>query len=156
MLGVPVDTWYVFLAVSIASTAIAGVGTQLTASHAPSAASVAATIDEVAASPAPTTGRHPLGADRIELGTRTLTIAYGDRTDQARYRFGPVVPIEADQRLQTVLAGAPPQHVFNSQAAFNETLATARARAPVETSVDGSVRVRTVAWNDTTVTLVGA
>lgn len=156
MLGVPVDTWYVFLAVSIASTAIAGVGIQLTTSHAPSAASVAATIDEVAASPAPTTGRHPLGADRVKLGTRTVTVDYGDRTDQAQYRFGPVVPIESDQRLQTVLAGAPPQHVFRSQTAFNEALATARARAPVQTPVDDSVRVRTVAWNETTVTLVGA
>ncbi len=155
MLGPPVDAWYAFVALSIASTVIAGVGLQLSTAAAPSATPVADTIDDVAAGPVASVGRHPVTADQVRIGTQRIAVDRDGHIDEATYRFGPVVPVTPHTDLADVLAGEPPEQTFDSKTAFNRALEQARTRTPYWQSVEHQLMVRSVAWDGTNVTLVG-
>ncbi|MFP4218641.1 MAG: hypothetical protein ACLFR6_07380 [Salinarchaeum sp.] len=155
MLGPPVDAWYAFIALSIVSTVIAGVSFDLSAAAAPSATPAAETVDAVAAGPAPSIGHHPLAADRVRIESTRIAVDRGGTIDTARYRFGPVVPVIPGTPLATVLNGAPPEHVFDSEAKFDRALGQAQAHESRWQDVDAGLTVRAVAWNETNATLVG-
>ncbi len=155
MLGPPVDAWYAFIALSIVSTVIAGITFDLSTAAAPSATPAAETIDAVAAGPAPSVGYHPLAADWVRIESTRLGVDRDGTIDTARYRFGPVIPVTPETPLATVLNGAPPEHVFDSEAEFDQALKQARTREPRWQSVEAGLTVRAVAWNETDATLVG-
>jgi len=155
MLGPPVDAWYAFIALSIVSTVIAGISFDLSAAAAPSATPAAETVDAVAAGPAPSIGHHPLAADRVRIESTRIVVDRGGTIDTARYRFGPVVPVIPGTPLATVLNGAPPEHVFDSEAKFDRALGQAQAHESRWQDVDAGLTIRAVAWNEANATLVG-
>ncbi len=155
MLGPPVDAWYVFIALSIVSTVVAGLTIDLSAAAAPSATPAAETIDAVAAGPAPSVGRHPLAADRVRIGPTRIAVDRDGTVDETRYRFGPVVPVLPGTPLDRVLKGTPPEQVFESESEFTRAITTARTREPRWQAVETGLTVRAVAWETTETTLVG-
>lgn len=156
MLGAPIDAWYVLLAVSLASVAVTGLALSLPTGTTPPATDVAETVDEVAASPPPTVGKHPIDADQVLIGPHRITVVDdGDRAD-ATYRFGPITPASPGSKLERVLHGEPPEHAFSSPSEFQSASEAAREREPRWQPVQGSVTVRSVSWGETDVTLVGA
>lgn len=154
MFGPPVQAWYVLIAVSLASVAVAGIALDVTPAPAPPANEAAQTIDSVAAGESPAMGYHPLAADRVKIGSQTLIVAANERTAQASYRFGPVVPVGANTTLAAVLRGAPPAETFASQRAYATALADARAQEPSWQTGD-RLLIRAVQWGEQDVTLVG-
>ncbi|GEM_PF-1198118 len=155
MLGPPVDAWYAFIALSIVSTVIAGISFDLSTAAAPSATPAAETVDAVAAGPAPSSGHHPLAADRVRIESTRIAVDRDGTIDTARYRFGPVVPVIPGTPLATVLNGAPPEHAFDSEAEFDQALGRAQTHEPRWQTVEAGLTVRAVAWNKTDATLVG-
>lgn len=155
MLGPPIDAWYTVIALSIASVAIVGVAFSLPAATTPAAESTAETVDAVAASEPPATGAHPISADRVKIGPHRLTLATGDDTTTATYRFGPVTPAHQGSKLSKVAHGAAPKHVFDSPAEFQRATERARERDPDWESARDQIVIRNVSWGDVDVTLVG-
>lgn len=156
MFDVPVDAWYVWVALAVASTTALGVATQFPSQPPPDAAGVARTVDSVAASPYPASATHPLDAEKIKLGPRRITLSNDGETAHASFSFGPVTPVHQGTLLWEVLRGARPAHVFESPARFERAAAAARQRTPTWRRASSELRVRRVTWEDVDVTIVSA
>ncbi|WP_135829136.1 DUF7283 family protein [Halorussus halobius] len=154
MFDAPVETWYLWVGLAVASTAALGVATNLPRSPPPDAASAADTVDSVAASEHAATGVHPVSVDAVRVGPYRL----GLRTDGARahatFAYGPVTPVGSGTALRDVLRGAPPETAFGSPADFRRSAAAARNRTPEWRSRE-ELTVRRVSWEGVDVTLVG-
>jgi hypothetical protein len=155
MIGVPVDAWYVWLGLSLASIALVGVGMALPTAPPPAAADAADTVDRTATTAYPATAEHPLDAESIRVGPRRLGLRNDAGTTHATFAFGPVTPATGSRGLRAVLRGAPPGSRFASGAALCDAGAFARQRAPRWRPVDGPLIVRHVVWEGCDVTLVG-
>ena len=155
MIGVPVDAWYVWLGLSLASVALVGVGTTLPTAPPPAAADAAETVDRTAATAHPATAEHPLDAASIRVGSRRLGLRNDAGTTHATFAFGPVTPATRARGLRAILRGAPPGAQFGSGEALCAAGRDARRRAPRWRSVDGPLIVRHVVWEGCDVTLVG-
>lgn len=154
MLGPPIDAWYVWLGVSLASLAVLGVASVAAPDPPSEAPAVAETVDTVAASEPPASATHPIGADRVRVGAHRLTLE-GARPRTAVVRYGPVTPAQRGTALEAVARGASPAERFASPAAFAAAAADAREHERVIEPA-GDLLVRTVAWDDVEVTLVTA
>ncbi|WP_049935821.1 DUF7283 family protein [Haloplanus natans] len=155
MLGVPVDAWYVWLGLSLASVALVGVGATLPTAPPPAAGDAADTVDRTAATAHPTTAEHPLDARSIRIGPRRIGLRNDAGTTHAAFAFGPVTPAVASRALRAVLRGAPPESRFASGEALCDAGHAARQGAPEWRPVDGPLIVRHVVWEGCDVTLVG-
>lgn len=154
MFDVPVDAWYLWLGAATASLALLGSALALPTTPAPDAASVADTVDSVAASPYAAVGEHPLTADEIKLTGRTVALGTDGATGRARFAYGPVVPVR-NGPLRTVLVGTPPQRAFESPETFGRAVESARDRDPAWRPAPDRLLVRRVTWGGVDVTLVG-
>jgi hypothetical protein len=155
MFGVPVDAWYTWLGLAIASVALLGVGAALPSTPPPAATDVADTIDRTAATAHPASAEHPVAARSIRLGPRSIGLRNEEGTTHATFAFGPVTPAVGSAVLTAVLHGAPPASRFDSGAGLCSAATTARERATTWRPVDGQVLVRHVVWEGCDVTLVG-
>ncbi|MFB6108843.1 MAG: hypothetical protein ABEJ82_08400 [Haloplanus sp.] len=156
MLDVPVDAWYTWLGLSIASVALVGVGAALPTAPPPAAADAAATVDRTAATRYDATAEQPLDATAVRVGPAELGLRNDAGTTHAAYAFGPVTPTRTNGRLDAVLRGAPPDARFDGPAALCRAASAARDRPPRWRAVDGPLLVRHVHWGECDVTLVGA
>lgn len=154
MLGAPIDAWYGWIGVALAS--LVALGVAMTAAPTPPAEApeVAETVDTVAATDPPASARHPIEAERVRVGAHRITVE-GDRSRTAVVRYGPITPAQRGTPLRAVALGDPPPEHFESPAAFRDAAGTARQhRHTIEPA--GDLLVRTVAWDDVRVTLVTA
>lgn len=155
MIGVPVDAWYVWLGLSLASITLVGVGATLPTAPPPAAADAADTVDRTAATAHPATAEQPLDAAAVRIGPRQLGLRNDAGTTHATFAFGPVTPATESRALRAVLRGAPPASRFASGSALCAAGTEARNRTPQWRSVDGPLIVRHVVWEGCDVTLVG-
>jgi hypothetical protein len=155
MFEAPVDAWYVWLGLAVASTATLGVATSLPAAAPPDATGVARTIDSTAASQYPAVGRHPApNAAAVRVGGGRVSLRGPGGTARAALGYGPVTPVGDDDRLQAVLRGEPPARAFGSPEAFERALHRQRAADPRWIETD-SVVVRRLSWEGIDAVLVG-
>lgn len=155
MFDVPVDAWYAWLGLSLASIALVGVGAALPTAPPPAAADAADTVDRTAATAHPATAEHPLEARAIRIEPRELGLRNDAGTTHATFAFGPVTPAVGSRALTAVLRGAPPESRFDSGAALCDATRTAREGPSRWRPIDGPLIVRHVVWEGCDVTLVG-
>ena len=158
MFDAPPDAWYTWVAVALASVAVAGVATDLPTRPAPDAAAAADTVDAVAGSTYASAAEHPLDADRVRLRPHRLALRTDGETSHATFAFGPVVPVGDDEQLARVARGVPPGRAFDSLAEFEAAVAAARERASDADWRPAADRlvVRHLEWGELDVTLVDA
>jgi hypothetical protein len=154
MFDVPVDAWYTWLGLSLASVVLLGVGTALPTTPPPAAADVADTVDRAAASTSSLTAEHPLDARELRVEPNRLGLRNDAGTTHATFAFGPVTPADGNQALLAVLRGAPPSSRFDSAVGLCAAAGAARDRSARWQSVDGPLLVRHVVWEGCGVTLV--
>jgi hypothetical protein len=154
MFDVPVDAWYVWLGLAVASAALVGVGASLPTGPPPAAAGAADTVDRTAATDHPATATHPLDADEIRIGPRQLGLRTDAGSTHAVYAFGPVTPAVRSP-FDAVLRGVPPDARFDSGDDLCSSAAAERDRPRRWQPADGSLVVRHVVWEGCDVTLVG-
>jgi len=155
MFDIPLDAWYVWVGLAIASGSVFGVASAMPAAAPPEATEAAETVDSVAASRYAAVGDHPVpNADAARIGAESLSLRGGGGTTHARFRYGPVTPARGSERLADVLEGAPPESRFDSPTAFERTANAARSDAPTWRNVD-RISVRRVSWEGVDVVLVG-
>ncbi|MFC5367041.1 DUF7283 family protein [Salinirubrum litoreum] len=155
MFDAPVDAWYVWLGLAVASLAVFGSASSLPTTPPPDAAGVADTVDSVAADEYETTAEHPLSVSAVRVGPHRLALRNDAGTSHAEFAFGPVTPVARDSRLERVLHGTPVDVAFEDRRAFQQAVIDARTREPTWTAVDRSLIVRRVSWEGQDVTLVG-
>jgi hypothetical protein len=153
MFSPPVESWPLWVGLALTSAAVLGVATDLPRTAPPDATSVARTVDGVAASDYAAVGEHPLRADAVRVARGRIALRRGDRTDRATLRYGPVVPA-FDGSLARVRSGTPPDHAFDSPAAFARAVAAARDRSGWHVAPE-RLTARRVEWGGVDVTLVG-
>lgn len=154
MFDAPIDAWHVWLGVALASTVAFGLAVSLPRAPPPDAASVADTVDAVAASTHAVTAKHPISADAVRVGTSRVSVRRDGNAAHATFAYGPVTPVLPGSELWDVLRGAPPERAFDSPAAFRQAVAAARRRQPEWRPTD-ELTVRRTSWEGTNVTLVG-
>jgi hypothetical protein len=151
----PVDGWYAWLGVAAASTALVGAAVGLPTTPPPDAAGVADTVDRTAASERGARAEHPLDAAAVRVTPERVGLRSDGGTVHARFVYGPVTPVGANERLRRVLGGARPGAVFGSAREFRRVAARARRADHPWRSADGALVVRHVVWEGYGVTLVG-
>jgi hypothetical protein len=154
MFDAPVETWYLWVGLALASATAVGVAATLPRAPPPDAAGAAATVDSVAASAHSTTGVHPLSAERARIGPYRLWLRDDGATSHSTFAYGPVTPVRRDTALWDVLRGAPPERAFGTAADFRRAASDARDRTPEWRSRE-RLTVRRVSWEGVDVTLVG-
>jgi hypothetical protein len=155
MFDTPIDAWYAWLGLSVASLAVFGVVTAFPTAPAPDAAAVAGTIDRIATADYDATASRDLDATAIRLGPRRIGLRNDAGAAHATLAY-PVVPVRDDARLARVLRGTPPGTAFPSTAAFERAVTTARERGrePRWRPAGGRLTVRRLGGG-VDVTLVG-
>lgn len=155
MFDVPLDAWYVWVGLAVASGSMFGVASAIPAAAPPDSTGAAETVDSVAASQYAAVGDHPVpNADAVRLGATSLSLRGPGGTTHAPLRYGPVTPVRGSERLAAVLDGAPPASRFDSPEAFERASTDARADDPRWREVD-RITVRRVSWEGVDVVLVG-
>ena len=155
MFDTPVDAWYVWIGLAVASGAALAVATAIPAAAPPDATGAANTVDRVAASQHPTVAEHPLpGAEALRVGGDILGLRGPGGTAHASIGHGPVTPAAGDDRLRRVLEGDTPERHFDSPEAFERAAIAARAAEPSWKPAD-RLTVRRVRWGDVDVVLAG-
>lgn len=155
MLEVPLDAWYVWIGLAVVSTATLGVVSVLPSAPPPDASGSAHTIDSVAASDHAAMGKHPLSnADAVRVGSDSVSLRGAGGTAHANLGYGPVTPVEAGSRLESVLRGTPPDRVFDTVERFEHETEQARRNDPQWQHTDELV-VRRVSWEGVDAVLVG-
>jgi len=156
MLGLPVESWYLWVGLAVVGAALVGIAVELPRTNPPDAAAVAATVDGVAASPYDAVGEHPVRADAVRLSARRVALRRDGTTARAEFSFGPVVPVPpGDGPLRRVLDGRSPDGTFDSRAAFETAIERARERDPSWRPAPDRLTVRRVSWRGVDATLVG-
>lgn len=154
MLEVQVDAWYVWIGLVAVAAAALGAATSLPTAPPPDAAAAANTIDAVAGSINGSTGEHPVAASAVKLAPHQVSLRGSGGVSHAPLAYGPVTPVGENARLRAVLDGAPPASEFDSPAALAEAAERAR-QPPYRWQQADHIRIRTVVWGETRVTLVG-
>lgn len=156
MFDAPIDAWYVWLGVALASTVAFGLATAFPTAPPPDAAAVADAVDTVAASDHAGTAEVPLTADAIKLAPGRVSLRADGATAHATFVYGPVTPVRDGTLLWEVLQGAPPEHVFDSVADFRQAVRVARDRPPEWEPANERLVARRLTWEGIDVTLVDA
>ncbi|MFT4882902.1 MAG: hypothetical protein ACI8U4_000399 [Natronomonas sp.] len=155
MFDVPVDAWYVYLGLAVASGATVTLAGAMPAAAPPDANGAARTVDSVAASQHASVGSHPLAdADAVRVGADTLSLRGPGGTAHAVLGYGPVVFVPEGTSLRRVLRGEPPEKTFASPERFERAVEQRRTADPTWHRTE-RLLVRRVAWEGTDVVLVG-
>lgn len=157
MFDTPADAPPLLVALSLVSTALAGVAFAATPPPVPSAAPLAGTVDAVAAADTAGTEAQRVDAEAVRLTPHEVGVRNGGGgTAHAQFAYGPVVPVTEDTRLWRVLHGTPPSVVFDSPTAYRAATRHAVDREHRWRHSVSRLTVRRVAWRGVDVTLVGA
>ena len=154
MFDTPIDAWYVWLGLSVASLAVFGVVVSLPTAPPPDAAGAAELVDRVATTTYDTTASRSLDAHAIRIGPRRIGLRNDAGTTHATLGYR-VVPVSGQTALTRVLRGSPPPATFSSPTAFERAVRTARERDPRWRPTRGVLVVRRLSWGGVDVTLVG-
>ncbi|WP_284007662.1 DUF7283 family protein [Haloarcula pelagica] len=155
MFDVPIDTVTLWAGVGAVSLAVLTVVAQAPTTAAPDATAVAATVDEVATSPAGSVERRPLRAQYWLLDDRQVGLKNaGGASHASLHRTA--VPVR-DGPLAPVLDEGRPESVFSSPTAFRRAVDRRRDRSGNRTwrPAPDRLTVRHVSWEGVDVTLVG-
>lgn len=171
-LEAPVDAWYVWFGVAVASVAIAGIALSLPSQPPPDASGAANTIDRVAGSTQVADATIDHDADEIRLDTTRLSMRNDGGTAHAAVAFGPLTPVAAvedgtmREALRAILRGAPPSSVLDRSAfeSLDEgdlhtaaaTARTERLDSTPEWRPSDELHVRTLELDGEKVVLIGA
>jgi hypothetical protein len=151
----PLDTWYVWLGLGAVSLAVAGTVLSFPTASPASTGAVADAVDTVAASDYQARDEVTLPAGEMRLGPRTFALRTDATTAQARFAYGPVIPVQGDGRLRRVLRGSRPEAIFDDQQDFERALVSTRRPEPRWRETPAELTIRRVAWGDVDATLVG-
>lgn len=154
MLEAPVDTWYVWVGLALVATAAAGTASEFPTAPPPDARTAAAAVDRVAGADHGATAVHPIDAEAVKFERIHVVLRDGGRISRARLA-SPVTPVRRGSPLWRVLLGAPPGDAFDGSTALREAVDEART-APARWRRADRLIVRTITWEGTNVTLVGA
>jgi len=150
-----VDAAAVWVGLALASLAVAGVVTELPGPTPPSADPLARTVDAAAATDHAATAAHPVAADAVRVGPRSVAVRGPGGTDHAALSYGPVTPARPGSDLCRVARGARPTSLFADERALAAAARAARERDPAWRETDRVV-ARSVVWGEVDVTLVCA
>lgn len=125
-LETPADAWYVWLAVSLVSLAMAGIAIGLPTGPPPDAAKAANSIEHVSGAETyeATTG-YQHDADEVRIDGKTISMRNDHGTAHSSIAYGQVVPVMGHDRLENVAHGT----------AIGDEYA-AEIEAPGETGID--------------------
>lgn len=154
MFGLPLDAWYVWIGLSLASLVAVGAVGSLPTTPPPDAAGAATTVDTVAVADGHATGEHPLDADAVRVTPHGIDLRNDAGTAHATFAYGPVTPVAEGSALQDVLYGTPPATAFDSRRALVESVVEARSRDPTWEPADRTLVVAHVSFEGYDVTLV--
>lgn len=177
----PMDGWYVFLGVSMASVAIFAVVLSLPSTPVPDAGAAADAIDEVAASGYNASGSYDHDADEYSVTATTIALKNDGGTAEASFTYASPTPVwpdvdtqpgsetvepgSSDRELRAILEGEAPSEHFRSPAEFAAAVDAAQAEARRSRTSDAvhqwrladqQLTYRHVKWGDRRATLVGA
>ncbi|MFB6220419.1 MAG: hypothetical protein ABEH90_03180 [Halolamina sp.] len=155
MFELPADSPALWVGLAVTAAAFLAVAGSLPTSPPPDAASVAGTVDGVAAGDAPAMASHRHAADAVRLDPHGLAMRNNAGTARATFAFGPITPVVGDGPLRAVLDGEHPADVFDDPTEFRQTVVEARSEQP-RWVTSSTVEVTGVSWNGYRVTLVGA
>ena len=156
MFDTPADTPPILVALSVVSTALAGVAFAASPTPEPRAAPLAGTVDAVAAADTAGAETRQVDADALRVAPHAVAVRTSGSTAHAQFAYGPVVPVREDSRLWAVLHGAPPDHRFDSPTALRVAVDHATDREHRWRHDPARLTVRRVTWRGVDVTLVGA
>lgn len=156
MFDTPADAPPLLVALSLVSTALAGVAFAATPPPAPAASPLAGTIDAVAAADTTAVETRRVDAEALRLTPHEVGVRGDGGTAHAQLAYGPVVPVTGDTRLWRVLQGTPLGVVFDSPAALRTATQYAVAREHRWRHHRSRLTARRVTWRGVDVTLVGA
>jgi len=152
----PADTPPVLVALSLVSTALAGVAFAASPTPPPRAAPHAGTVDAVAAADTAAAETRQVDADALRITPHEFAVRTDAGTAHAQFAYGPVVPAREDTRLWAVLHGTPPEDRFDSPAALRAAADHAADREHRWRHDPERLTVRRVTWRGVDVTLAGA
>ena len=159
----PVDAWYVWVGVAIASVTFAGIALSLPSQPPPDAAEAANTIDEIGASSYNTSATYEHDADEVKIDVKRIGMRNEGGTEWASIAFGQMTPVRAHSNPEKgldIVYGAEPSSVFSTPSAMQSYAETARNTAVKSGGEwhqgDGKLRVRRVHWGGVSVTFVAA
>ncbi len=154
MLDAPIETWYVWLGLGVASVVVAGLALALPTSSPPSAIPVADAVDGVASSPHEARTTVEVPGEQMRLESDAVAVRSDGGTAHARFTYGPVTPV-GDGRLREVLYGRQPEDVFENRRQFETAISAARNRTATWQETPDRLVVSRVEWRDVDATLVG-
>lgn len=153
-LEAPIDSWYVWLAVSTISAAVAGIALGLPAGPPPDANRAANTIEQTAGRSYDASATYNHDATEIKFDGRTLAMRNEHGTSRASLSYGHVVPVMGHERLENLSAGRPFEAEYAAELDDTETNALEVFLEDVEDAyadnsgewrtADDQLRVRTV------------
>ncbi|MXV62783.1 hypothetical protein GS429_12045 [Natronorubrum sp. JWXQ-INN-674] len=117
----PVDAWYVYLAVSLVSVAIAGVVLGFPTGAPPDANRAANTIEPVAGSTTEASATWEYDAETIVIDGTTLELANEHGISHASLNYGVVVPVNDSKRLANITRGAEFEAEYGDELADEDT-----------------------------------
>jgi hypothetical protein len=153
-LEAPVDAWYVWLAVSIISAAVAGIALGLPTGPPPDTNRAVNTIERTAGSSYDASATYDHDATEIKFDGRTIAMRNEHGTSRASLSYGHVVPVMGHERLENLSEGRPFEAEYDAELDETETNALEVFLEDVEDayadnsgqwrSADDQLRVRTV------------
>lgn len=160
MFEIHADAMYTWVGLAVVSVAVFGVAATLPTTPPPDATGLAHTVDSVATSEYAATAEHGLAAERIRITPHRIAIASDGGTASATLRGAPITPVPPSvtaehARLRRVLAGVPPDRVFDDPTAFADAAARAQAATHRWGPAPDRLTVRGVVYGGHRVTLVG-
>lgn len=156
MFETPVDTWYVWIGLAIASVVLAGVVGSLPRSPPPDAGAAADTLDGVAAGEYAATAEHQVDATHARLGPHRIGLRNDAGSSHGTITFGPVTPTTGRPALEAVVRGERPERAFDSKRAFENAVTDAHTGDRNWQPVEDRLTIRAVVWGEQRVTLVAA
>ena len=155
MFGPPADTPWLWVGLTLGSAVMLGVVLGIPTA-APQADRVANTIDDVAVSSAGGQAEIPIRANAVRIGQERIALRGPGGRAHASIEYGPVTPVGGETKLTAVLAGHPPETVYESPEAFKRALYWADRRRPDWQPAGDTVRVKQVEYEGVNGVLVGA
>ncbi|MFW6004001.1 MAG: DUF7283 family protein [Halodesulfurarchaeum sp.] len=155
MFGLPAETTWVWVGLTLASaamlTVVIGVPTA-----APNAERVATAIEDVAVSEHGGEATLELRADEIRLGPDRIGLRGSGGSAHADIRYGPIIPVPPDSKLERVLEGQPPETVFVRPATFRQAATRAQLETPEWRAAGDRLTIKQVHYGEVNGVLVGA
>jgi len=102
----PADAWYIFLAVSIISVALAGVVLGLPTGATPDSNQAANTIDSVSGGSPTVTGSYEHDAEMVKIDGNTIVMKNEHGESRETLRYGGVVVVNGFDRLENIAYGS--------------------------------------------------